>query len=165
MISVRMGRIHQPIERLETRQLLAADLDYTFGAAGKVKVDLGEAGVRVFATALQPDGKILLAGDRAGSTDAFVARLNADDSRDAPFGASGAGRVDVPADSTLATFDGVGVDVAADGTIALLGSAVPEDYAAERDAYGYTGNTDCVVLLDAKGALVNSFDKNGVRFL
>jgi hypothetical protein len=48
--------------------------DTTFGAAGKVTVDFG---VATFgnAVALQPNGRILVAGQRTGADDFAVARL------------------------------------------------------------------------------------------
>ena len=48
--------------------------DTTFGAAGKATVDFGVATFG-FAVALQPNGRIVVAGQRAGSDDFAVARL------------------------------------------------------------------------------------------
>ena len=75
------------MQTLEPRRLMdAADLDPTFGDGGGVLFDVGpEAAAN--ATAVQPDGKILVAG-RQGSN-AFLARFNPDGSRDATFGDGG----------------------------------------------------------------------------
>src|SRR5262245_984517 len=48
--------------------------DATFGAAGKVAVDFGAAAFG-FAVALQPNGRIVVAGQRTGTDDFAVARL------------------------------------------------------------------------------------------
>jgi uncharacterized delta-60 repeat protein len=48
--------------------------DTTFGAAGKTTVDFGVAAFG-HAVALQPDGRIVVAGERTGSDDFAVARL------------------------------------------------------------------------------------------
>ena len=48
--------------------------DTTFGAAGKATVDFGVATFG-FAVALQPNGRIVVAGQRAGSDDFAVARV------------------------------------------------------------------------------------------
>jgi uncharacterized delta-60 repeat protein len=84
-----MGRSRRsPIERLEPRRLLAADLDLAFGVAGHATLNFpGGGDTIVTSTAIQSDGKVLIAG-RAGD-DAFVARFNGDGSLDPSFGVSG----------------------------------------------------------------------------
>ncbi len=70
---------------------LAADarLDPTFAGTGKVTIDLGGA-ERAEALLLQPDGKILVAGSSsAGTSAAFLERLNADGSPDPTFDGDG----------------------------------------------------------------------------
>ena len=75
------------IQALEPRRMMdAADLDASFGDGGGVLFDVGPEAV-ANDTAVQPDGKILVAG-RQGSN-AFLARFNADGSRDATFGHDG----------------------------------------------------------------------------
>src|SRR5438046_7026501 len=87
-----MGTSLQFIEALETRRLLAADLDYSFGATGRARIDFG-AGTIIHATALQNDGKIVIGG--AVGRDAFVARVNADGSLDHSFGLGGMTRINL----------------------------------------------------------------------
>jgi uncharacterized delta-60 repeat protein len=75
------------IQPLEPRRMMdAADLDPSFGDGGGVLFDVGPEAL-ASATAVQPDGKIVVAG-RQGSN-AFLARFNADGSRDATFGVDG----------------------------------------------------------------------------
>lgn len=71
--------------------------DPGFGTNGTVTVDLGQSASRAFSIAQQPDGKILLAGERyflpapdaALTGEAVLARLNADGTIDATFGTTG----------------------------------------------------------------------------
>src|SRR5438477_8338585 len=90
-----MGRWKPLLEALEPRRLLAADLDLAFGGAGRGKAffNLGPQ-TRVFATALQSDGKIVVGGSVNGGHDAFVARLNSNGALDATFGSAGMTRFD-----------------------------------------------------------------------
>jgi uncharacterized delta-60 repeat protein len=70
-------------------------LDATFGAPGspgKVLTDFAGGGDTAYAVAIQPDGKIVVAGTAliaASGQDFAVARYNADGSLDAGFGAGG----------------------------------------------------------------------------
>jgi uncharacterized delta-60 repeat protein len=89
------GATQLGIESLETRWMLAAgDLDPTFDVDGIVIDDLGLGkSHQIHAVAVQNDGKILVAGLAANSItsttqhDAFIARYNADGTRDLSFGA------------------------------------------------------------------------------
>lgn len=78
------------IEALESRRLLAGELDPTFGNQGLINRDLfldpDETGVAE-AVAVQPDGKMLVAG-RANGINALV-RLNTDGTLDTTFGTAG----------------------------------------------------------------------------
>ena len=68
---------------------LAADgaLDPTFGAGGKVITDFGTTADQGSAVALQPDGKIVVAGE--SSQDFGLSRYNSDGSLDTTFDADG----------------------------------------------------------------------------
>lgn len=103
------------------------------GASGILDSGFGNAGVKVFslgsladsarAVALQPDGKILVAGSATagpvGNDDFTVVRLQPDGSFDTGFG--GSGRVTLP---VLATLDrAVAMALQADGKILLAGFA------------------------------------------
>jgi len=62
-------------------------LDATFGSGGTVLTDFGTSVDAASDVVVQPDGKILAAGIRAG--DFALARYNADGSLDAAFGSAG----------------------------------------------------------------------------
>ncbi len=63
------------------------NLDTTFGATGKRKVDFGAADESAFGAALQPDGKIVLVGD--SHLQPAVVRLNRAGTRDTTFSGDG----------------------------------------------------------------------------
>lgn len=73
------------------RYTAAGALDPSFGNGGLVATDFGKSDDRVFALALQPDGRIVVAGvsDRSGSKDFALARYNTDGSLDPTFGNGG----------------------------------------------------------------------------
>src|SRR5439155_1723132 len=66
-------------------------LDGNFGAGGKVTTSIGSIDDEVFALALQPDGKLVVAGytSSASNTGFALARYNADGSLDTGFGTGG----------------------------------------------------------------------------
>ena len=98
-------------------------LDTTFGGGGKVLTDFGAASdddaVRV---ALQPDGKIVVAGysERPRHCDFALVRYNADGSLDPSFGAGGKVLTDLGDSSDD---DGRAVAIQPDGKIVAAGSA------------------------------------------
>ena len=101
-------------------------LDSTFGSGGKVTTDFEAGGSTAQAVAVQPDGKIVAAGERVVTRPDFdiaLARYNADGALDAGFGSGG---------KVTATFgptsDFAGaVAVQPDGKIVLAGaSGVPQ---------------------------------------
>jgi uncharacterized delta-60 repeat protein len=65
----------------------AGTLDLTFGTAGLVTTDFGGSVDRAFAMALQPDGKLVVAGD--SDANFALARYNSNGSLDASFGSGG----------------------------------------------------------------------------
>jgi uncharacterized delta-60 repeat protein len=64
-------------------------LDSTFGNDGKVVIDTGSEQSRICAISILADGKILIAGDRAGDFRIFLARLDSDGKLDTTFGSNG----------------------------------------------------------------------------
>src|SRR5262249_6406176 len=80
---------------LEDRTLLSGGLDLTFHGTGKKTIPFDLGGLKTDVAngvTLQPDGKIVLAGDvdfGAGNSDFGVARLKADGTADTTFGAGG----------------------------------------------------------------------------
>src|ERR1700687_4729567 len=71
----------------------AGDLDLTFGTSGKVTTDFSGGDNQAAALALQPDGKIVVAGSAfnvvTGNNDFALARYNPDGSLDSSFGNGG----------------------------------------------------------------------------
>jgi uncharacterized delta-60 repeat protein len=101
-------------------------LDTTFGPShtGYATVDFGSDADEAYAITVQPDGRIVLAGQTnrgASFYDFAVARLNADGSLDTTFGAAQNGKLcaDFAGDFDQAT----GIGVAPDGGIVVSGMA------------------------------------------
>jgi uncharacterized delta-60 repeat protein len=92
-------------------------LDSTFGVGGIA--NFGNAGLQAFAIVIQPDGKILAAGD--GDLTGFVARLNIDGSLDTTFGTAG-----IATPSSVISQPGLsdGLALQANGEILLTGSGL-----------------------------------------
>jgi uncharacterized delta-60 repeat protein len=67
------------------------NLDPTFGAGGKVLTNFGQGqGVQTSSLALQPDGKIVVAGSTQGASNRFaLARYDPDGALDVSFGSGG----------------------------------------------------------------------------
>lgn len=117
------------------------DLDPTFGSAGVVLSDLSTFDDIARALALQPDGKILVAGS---CSDTFcLARYNADGALDASFGSSGA----------VIAFSGTNIGQALallhDGKIVVAGDCF------------LAGWDFCLARFSANGALDTSFGSSG----
>lgn len=116
--------------------------DTSFGAGGKLLIDFGGADWPE-ALAVQPDGKILLAGESSNGAgyDASVVRINADGSLDTGFGSGGKALIDVYADDW-----GQCLALQPDGKI-LLG--------------GDNGQDFILIRLNADGSLDTTFDGDG----
>ena len=73
------------------RYTAAGALDPSFGGDGLVATDFGGSDDWVYALALQPDGRIVVAGvsDHSGSKDFALARYDTDGSLDPTFGSGG----------------------------------------------------------------------------
>ncbi len=131
-------------------------LDPSFGVGGIVSVSFYDADI-AYAVALQPDGKIVIAGYGEGpffapqnhTTDFALARLNADGTLDASFGVGG---------KVIAPFGSGGffADVANSVIIQGDGKIVAAGWAADFD-YGYVA----LVRLNSNGSFDNSFGNNG----
>jgi len=68
--------------------------DTTFDGDGTAVIDFGPGSDRAEGAVLQPDGKIVVAGSTQAGRGVAVARLNANGSPDATFGAAGKAAVD-----------------------------------------------------------------------
>lgn len=138
--SLRRAKFTPRLESLEDRTLLDGTLDAAFGAGGLVNTGLAYlsnntlpaptvvTGVQSLpnthqnSLALQPDGRIVVAGVSAGPTTAFsVARFNADGSRDVTFGANGLVTTQFPNSSND---QANAVAIQPDGKIVVAGSTI-----------------------------------------
>lgn len=123
-------------------------LDTSFGSAGKVVTRSPQGNAR--AIALQPDGKIIVAGTASGD---FVAvRYNPNGTLDTSFDGDGTVTTDMAVDSSNSIDGARAVDVQADGKIVLGGNAY------------HTGtNEDDIVMAryNADGTLDTTFDGDG----
>jgi uncharacterized delta-60 repeat protein len=115
------------LEALEDRTLLSAgNLDTTFGTGGKVVTDFGAGSINTVDTlAVQPDGKILVAGHAQASASSrsllALARYNSDGTLDLGFGTGGK----VTTDFDPLSAEAVGVCVEPSGKIIVVGQGPP----------------------------------------
>ncbi len=134
----------------------AGSLDNTFGNTGKVLSGLFHV-QEAYDMALQPDGKIVIAGRaKALSTGSdynfYAIRLNADGTPDTGFGNNGAILIDMKGTNRFDQANAVAIQP--DGKIVLAGSAGLEN-----------NNGNChagFVRLTANGALDPSFGNGGI---
>lgn len=136
------------------------ELDPSFGTNGGVVVDVAGELDRAYAAALQPDGKLVIAGevraDRGDPGDVGVVRLDADGTLDTTFGTGGKVHIDY-ADSDSSDGDPGDFDTASDialqpdGKIVIAGSML-------------VGSTSdyLVARLTADGSRDGSFGTNGL---
>jgi uncharacterized delta-60 repeat protein len=140
---------------LATRMTTSGALDPTFGTGGITTVKIGSgAGVDSGAgIALQPDGKIVIAGTGHGngSPNFAAVRLNTDGSLDSTFGSDGV--VTVPIGGAAIAN---AVVVQPDGRIVLGGTAYTTDT---------NSNHFAATRLNANGSLDSTFGTNGVTVL
>ncbi len=134
---------------------IPGNFDFTFAAGtGKItNLAIGASKDRAFATALQSDGKIVLAGECSNGTnnDFCVARLNADGSLDASFtgpGGFAAGKFMLPMGQGD---DGArGIAIQPDGKIVLAGTC-----------HNGVNNDFCIARLNPNGSRDSSFNGPG----
>lgn len=146
-------RCRPRLEALEERSLLnAATLDVFFGDHGKVLTDLGQP-VQVAATAIEPDGRIVVAGTLSGidRSDLVIARYDPSGQLDATFGNNGEVVMHVGTDPS--SFDQAnGIVVEPDGRIVVLAT-----YSGIGTSEGFA-----LVRLQATGSVDSSFGSAGV---
>lgn len=121
----------------------AGSPDATFGTNGKVTTDIS-GDDRATAVAVQPDGKIVVAGGT--SSDFAVVRYNPNGSLDPSFGAGGKTTISFGSGGDLAT----GIALQPDGKIVVAGRSVQgiaDEFAVAR--------------LDSNGSLDTSFGSGG----
>jgi uncharacterized delta-60 repeat protein len=129
-------------------------LDTTFGANGIVTTNVSDYGEYGYAVTIQPDGKLVVAGEVSiGGTDvqALVLRYNSDGGLDGTFGNSGIFQYSDPADGWDKAY---GVTLQADGKVVVTGSTSTQSALALTDLLVLRLNTD--------GTLDNTFGNGGV---
>lgn len=129
----------------------SGDLDASFGAGGKVRTDFGRGGRYANGAALQPDGKIVLAGFVGGYTegDLGLVRYEANGRLDTSFGQGGTVVIDLLGWEEVLS----GVAVQPDGKIVAAGYVIRTP----------GGTKDFLVIrLDADGALDTTFGVGGI---
>jgi uncharacterized delta-60 repeat protein len=99
--------------------------DTTFDGDGTATIDFGAGGEPASSAVLQPDGKIVIAGTAQAGV--AVARLNANGSPDATFGAAGKAAVDFGAATS-----GNAVALQPNGRIVVAGQRSGGDFAVAR---------------------------------
>jgi uncharacterized delta-60 repeat protein len=132
----------------------AGDLDQTFGRTGKVTTDFNGTTDIAYAVALQPDGKIVVAGityanNDYSDEDFAVVRYNPNGTRDTAFGVKGRVTTDFP---NLAAVPST-VIVQPDGKILVVGGAFP--------LFTFLGDF-ALVRYNANGSLDPSFGNGGI---
>jgi uncharacterized delta-60 repeat protein len=111
-----------------TRLMPNGSLDTTFGTGGTATIDFGSLADIPGGAALQPDGRIVVAGYSQDLEDVTVTRLTANGSPDPTFGTAGKATVDFGA----ATF-GFAVALQSNGRIVVAGQKTGnDDFAAAR---------------------------------
>jgi uncharacterized delta-60 repeat protein len=121
----------------------AGSLDMTFGSGGKRVIDFGGTNESVYGAALQPDGKLVLAG--GSDAQVAIARLNRNGSLNSTFSGNGKKRFSWGAISRASA-----VLVLPNGRLVVAGFSGPE------------GGNIQVARLTAAGALDATFGTGGV---
>jgi uncharacterized delta-60 repeat protein len=126
------------------------NLDPGFGTAGKVTTNFGGTELAL-AVALQPDGKIVVAGrsNASGNFDFLVARFTPSGSLDSSFGTGGRATTDFSGGSVDRAF---GLALQADGKIVVAGDS-DANFAVAR--YNPDGSLDAT--FGAGGKLITTF--------
>ncbi|MBN9523248.1 hypothetical protein J0H58_32830, partial [bacterium] len=154
-----MPRAILRLDALEDRAVPAAvgALDPSFGTAGRVVTSAGGAEA-ASAVAVQPDGKIIVAGSTTQNNDIVLARYNPDGSLDATFNGSGTFQF---------TFGGIDTAAALalqpDGMIVVVGATDANgnpDFAAARVLANGTGLD---TTFSGDGKVIVPFDRGGAN--
>jgi uncharacterized delta-60 repeat protein len=130
------------------RFLPSGAFDLSFGVQGRRLVPTSTT-IRGYALALQPDGKILLAGSSFSSTLMFVARFASNGDIDNSYGLAGYAN---PASADVPNSIARAVALQADGKALIAGYC---DVGA--NATGF-----CIARFDANGAIDTTFGSNGI---
>ena len=108
------------------------ELDATFGSSGIVITSIGPAGDEVNAMALQPDGKILVAGCNYGTIrDMALARYHSDGTLDQDFGVDGKVVVTAYPEDEFAN----ALVIQNDGRIVVAGTIMYDEFGIGSESY------------------------------
>src|SRR5689334_4970185 len=133
------------------------DLDSSFDGDGKLTFAPGGKQSEIDDVAVQPDGKLVLAGSidqdgTGGEVDFLVARLNPDGSFDQSFGSGGTATMSFPAKGNTSD-SASGVAIQPDGKIVVAGTSHDQSLGDDRVAVGR---------FNANGTPDSSFNAPGV---
>jgi uncharacterized delta-60 repeat protein len=144
-------------------QAADGDLDPTFGRGGKVTTDFNGTTDIAYAIALQPDGKMVVAGTTYANNDYTdedfaITRYHANGKRDLSFGVNGKVRTDFPGLAAVIS----AVAIQPDGKIVVAGGAFPlftflGDFVLAR--YNSDGSPDTT--FGGRGIVTTSFPGQG----
>ena len=135
-----------------TRYDASGALDPTFGTGGRVRTDFGGRFDEALAVAVQPDGRVVVAGNSsdANGSDMAVARYNSDGLLDTSFDGDGMALVDFGSEASARA-----VALQPDGGIVLAGGVL------QPVGGGCCVSDFALVRLTSVGALDSSFDGDG----
>lgn len=120
------------------RYLANGTFDFTFSDDGRHRVDLGTGDERALAVAVQPDGKIIVAGSGNDGAAFILARYNVDGSADPAFGANGI----VSATATVSSEESYAMVLQGDGKIVVASKALVGATQVTVTRYNADGNRD-----------------------
>jgi uncharacterized delta-60 repeat protein len=125
-------------------------LDSSFDGDGKLTTDFGNTGDAAYAVAIQPDGKIIAAGNSVGTSSAFaLVRYNQNGSLDTSFGVAGKVTTNIASGNSDSAY---AVAVQSDGKIIAAGSD---------DSSGGSHPLFALVRYNPDGSLDTSFGGTG----
>jgi uncharacterized delta-60 repeat protein len=134
-------------------------LDGNFDADGRVTTDFQNDSDQIVGIAIQPDGKIVVAGavvTASGEQDVAVARYNTDGSPDTSFSGNGRVTTDIRGDDAA-----LAVTLQADGKIVVAGfSYITAPESANFALVRYNSNGTLDVTFDGDGVVLTDFNND-----
>lgn len=154
MVALTLGLVLFSVAPLQGVHAAAGDLDPGFGAGGKTMLDFAGVSEESYAMAIQPDGKIILAGFTISGDTQHVAvvRLDGHGNLDPTFAAGGKAILDVQGFA-------YGVAVQPDGKIVVAGTSNARFLVLRLDANGNLDSGPAVIII-GDGKL--GFGKGGI---
>lgn len=154
MVALTLGLVLSSVAPLQGVHASAGDLDPGFGAGGKTMLDFAGVSEESYAMAIQPDGKIILAGFTISGDTQHVAvvRLDGHGNLDPTFAAGGKAILDVQGFA-------YGVAIQPDGKIVVAGTSNARFLVLRLDANGNLDSGPAVIIIGG-GKL--GFGKGGI---